>query len=171
MAGHPARSLCHCVTLSSNVALVHFDFRTFDQCIRAYGRRSERPGAHVSSGTGVSGRTRRCRPGTAENRESIGGGEGVFNGFPSCYFFFDCYKFPRFYAWYHPLAVPWRQHLSCCSPSAVDLCRCPRSSSLQATSSQQIEHWRQTLICARHQFDTRLTNCNRISLLGLRGKI
>ena len=40
-------------------AKVHIDCQKFDP-----GRRSERPGAHVSSGTGVGGRTRLGRPRT-----------------------------------------------------------------------------------------------------------
>ena len=58
-------------------AKVHIDCQKSDP-----GRRSERPGAHVSSGTGVGGRTRLRRPGAAENASS----EEVFNGFPSCSF-------------------------------------------------------------------------------------
>ena len=48
-------------------------------------RRSERPGPHVSSGTGVSGRTRIDRPGAAENTSA----EEVFNRLPSCSFCFS----------------------------------------------------------------------------------
>ena len=49
------------------------------------GEANDRDPAHVSSGTGVSGRTRIDRPGAAENTSA----EEVFNRFPSCSFCFS----------------------------------------------------------------------------------
>ena len=79
--------------------------------VRVRHQRSERPGAHVSSGTGVTGRTRRCRPGrpgAVEHPRNHRRRSCSLDFIIVQFVLFVCQCLHKFSAWSQPLAVQWR---------------------------------------------------------------